>query len=237
MKRRTYLKTMLAGAAVAAAPAAAVPKTRVATPAEAPGAVRAPAAAKSKMPMLVGVAVVVIAAIGGTVVMMNKGAGAGGTQAPTSAAPAGGDAGKTAAEDAKKGDAGKPAPVNTSPKGAQPMSKIVTPPTDVRRKEDAPVTLGTGASAAPVDFAVKWKAVFDGEEIGSAEARKLIAEVGPIADGLSGERQGIAYYLLGMAHLQLQETAESCGALRKAKPLVKGNLLTTLNLAYDGNCK
>jgi hypothetical protein len=76
-----------AGKTVAAAPAAAMPKTRVATPAEAPGAVRAPAAAKSKMPMLVGVAVVVIAAIGGTVVMMNKGAGAGGTQAPASGAP------------------------------------------------------------------------------------------------------------------------------------------------------
>jgi hypothetical protein len=99
------------------------------------------------------------------------------------------------------------------------------------------VTPGTGGGPAQVDFAVKWKAVLDGDEIGAAEARKLIAEVGPAAEGLSGERQGIAYYLVGIAHLQLQEIVESCGALRKAKPLVKGNVLSTLTLAYDGNCK
>ena len=225
-------------AKTAAAPAAAVPKTRVASPAEAPGAMSAPAAApaKSKLPMLVGAAVVVIGVGVGAVMMMSKGGGAK-QQQQTNAAPGGQPATLGAADTKKKDDAGSPAPVNPTGGGVQKMSKTVTPPTEVGRSGGAPVTPGTGGGPAQVDFAVKWKAVLDGDEIGAAEARKLIAEVGPAAEGLSGERQGIAYYLVGIAHLQLQEIVESCGALRKAKPLVKGNVLSTLTLAYDGNCK
>jgi len=70
-----------AGAAASSAKtvaAAAVPKTRVATPADAAKGDRAApvsAPAKSKTPMLVGVAVVVIAAVGGAIMML-KGDGA-----------------------------------------------------------------------------------------------------------------------------------------------------------------
>jgi serine/threonine-protein kinase len=225
-----------------AAPTAAVPRTRVAGGADGARTVATPAVAaggpaKRRPVAMIAVAAVVVIGVGvGVVMMMNKG-GSGVTQVPPDAAPAG-EAGKAAPAGDTKSGGGTTATVSTSAKGGEPMSKsVVTHPADPGRSGGAAVTPGTGGSAAPPDFAVKWKAVLEGEEIGSAEAQKLIAEVAPIADGLSGERQGIAYYLLGMAHLQLHETAESCGALRRAKPLVRGNVLTTLNLAFDGNCK
>ena len=178
--------TQVMGAPVSAgagrtAAAAAVPKTRVATPAEAPEAVSAPVTAKSKMPMLVGAAVVLLAAAGFGA--MKRGLfGGGAAPSSTSAAPAGQNP-APGAPDTKKTDAGSPATVGKG-NPIEPMKKGLNQSPSPGRSETGNTTAGGGAKTPAAynpsaDFEQVGKLIEDASEESAKKVPALVLKLLP----------------------------------------------------------
>ena len=248
------------GAAVAAAAAktaaapAAVPKTRVAgagdrggaaTPSAGAPLVEAPAK-KGGIPMpAIAAAVVILLGGGGFVAMQMKGGAK-----PT-------DAGQTTTTSPRNtqntqtpgggGAAIPPAPVGGNGGTTQQSKQLTNPGTNPAtnpganpgRSGGAPV----GGGAAPVKQSfdavmARWAGVLRGEDISDADAKKIVDEVTPATETLTGTKLGDAYVMIGMAHYKLDHEIEACRALKRGLDLATGNALKTADFAHKaGNCK
>ena len=226
--------------APATAAAAGVPKTRVATPGEgsktvagaaspiAPAAT-APAAmaVKKSNTAMIAAAVIGIAVLGGGGYLIFGG----GTKTP---------AADSTAQNAAQQPSGAPgaAPTATPGAGGGNVTKLNTPvnPTGGggRTQGNAPPSATPDAptgGAGDAALIAKWMPRASDLTKGSAES--LVKEVEPTLDRLSGESKGNAYYLVGMAYLKLDNSNDGCSMMEKAKPLVKGNVLSTVNTTLD----
>ena len=233
-----------AGTQVLSAPAAGtaqVPKTRVAGPGEGGGkTVAGAAAAKGASPAaatpaavpakksntgLIAAAVIGIAVLGGGgyLILGNKGGGTG-ADSTTVATPAGAqqNAAPSAAPAAPGGGVTQTkTPLNLS--GGNGRTQGAGAPLAAAPN---PATSGGGAAAV-----AKWMPTAD--ELTKGSAQQVVNEIEPLISSLSGETKGNAYYLVGMAYLKLDNSNDGCSMMEKAKPLVKGNVLATVNTTLD----
>jgi serine/threonine-protein kinase len=233
-----------AGTQVLSAPAATaqVPKTRVAGPGEGGGkTVAGAAAAKGASPAaaepaavpakksntgLIAAAVIGIAVLGGGGYLMLGGKG-GGTKADSTAVstPAAGQPNAApSGAPASPGGGGTQlkTPVNPGAGGSRTQGGAAPSPAS-----PSPATSGGGGAAA----VAKWMPTAD--ELTKGTAQQVVNEIEPLISTLSGETKGHAYYLVGMAYLKLDNSSDGCNMMEKAKPLVKGNVLSTVNTTLD----
>ena len=240
--------TASAATQVIGARTAALPATRVASGGGATAKVEAakPAAGgvakrKSPMPMVIGAAVVLAAAVGGYA-MMNKGGTAPASPAGAPAGvPTGAPAGVPAAApvsdgEARKADGGAAAPTVTALASgkAQSATKTVAPnaaPARMDGAKGAAPTLSVDAELARLSPKI------DDPNLDKATASNAIPALERIiASGISGSKLGTAYYLRGLAHAALDDAAY-CSDMRRAKPLVTSRDETTTIDNFLKNCK
>ncbi len=233
-----------AGTQVISSPAGGnVPKTRVPTPAEggktvaqagkgASPAAAAPAGApvKKSNTGLIAAAVIGIAVLGGGGYVMLSGGGAetpSGVDSTAVAAPQAVPATTTAAPDpSTAGGRGKVDLLNTrvNPAGGGDRSKGNT----------TPVGGGAAASGSAAALVAKWMP--SALDLTSGAAQQVVKEIEPEIGSLSGESKGNAYFLVAMAYFKLDNSTDGCAMAEKAKPLVNGSNLRTLN-NYLEACK
>ena len=232
-----------AGTQVLAAPASAaanVPKTRVATPGEGGRTVAAPAPAPQAAPSapaaapvavkksntaMIAAAVIGIAVLGGGGYFIAT-SGKGPETPPASDSTAMGRAPAAQTQSAAPTTPASPrggvtelkTPVNPAGGGSRTQggaAPAVGTPTSV--------PAGGGAEA----IVTKWmpRAL----DLTAGSAQQVLREVEPEIGSLSGEAKGNAYFVVAMAYFKLDNSDDGCAMAEKAKPLVRGTILTQLN--------
>ena len=250
-------QVMGAGAAVAAAAARtaaapAVPKTRVAgpadrgkTPAGAAPLVEAPAK-KSGMPMalVAGIAVVVIGG-GGFAAWKSGMLGGGAATPPDPSSQTAGAPTDTQAADPKAAGSGAG---NTAPLGGgggtTKLSNPVTPGASPGRSGAAPGRGGrdgappAGTPALNVeDKLAAWKEWSDPIKNSDANANRAITDINATLPSLSGTAKVRAYLFLGQAYLILGREESACDALLKGRAESGGRESSIENMITGVGCK
>jgi hypothetical protein len=235
--------TMVMGAPASAAPAAEVPKTRMAARSNAtakieiPAAASAPvAAATSAVPatpkkspaMMVVAAVVVIGAIGGGVMFMKSGSGAAATTTKSDPGVASAPANKSnqvPADSVARPNAAPQTAAKTD-KGIQAMNTPITKAPGA--VAPAPPANTSSATDTPAAVAAHWISVLTGANASNADAKDALDAINPLIPKLSGQARSNASYAEFLAYTVLQDQDRMC---RAAKDVLAND--TTVNLPED----
>jgi hypothetical protein len=119
--------------------------------------------------------------------------------------------------------------------GTTPLKTPVNPGAGGSRMPSVPAPAGNAAPGGGAALVAKWMPQAD--ELTKGSAQQLLTEVEPVIGTLTGESQGNAYFLVAMAYGKLDNASDSCSMMEKAKPLVKGRILSVANAFIEATCK